>query len=301
VIEKPVIIITSLGRTGTKFFQILFRDVVSDSTALHEPDYLNFGQYQGVRRKIDRLIEQVEEAGSYNLIIKKVLGRWSLVKLSDDRFRGEVCYRRSAQRLLNQREDFIDSQNGSVYVESSSAYRGLIDVLKSVYENHRVVYIIRDGRDWVRSKMNFGKIYAKGKLRGIVSHTWPTALEIENDSYRSKWNSISRFERICWAWSRLNKYALKTVQENPNARVFRFEDIFKSENRYQHLAELVNFATDMPGVDPVPAEALDGWLDRKIHKSSGDFPAWPEWSTQQKQQFTEICGPLMEELGYAID
>jgi hypothetical protein len=94
---------------------------------------------------------------------------------------------------------------------------------------------------------------------------------------------------------------LDTVQENPTARVFRFEDIFKSENRYQHLAELVNFATDMPRVDPVPAQALAGWLDRRIHKSSGDFPAWSEWSEQHKQQFVEICGPLMEELGYELN
>jgi hypothetical protein len=112
---------------------------------------------------------------------------------------------------------------------------------------------------------------------------------------------MSRFEKICWAWVRLNEYALGTIEENPNARAFRFEDIFKSRDRYQHLATLVDFATDLPGIEPVPSQALDGWLDRKIHGSSGEFPAWPNWSAQQKEQFIQICGPLMESLDYDID
>jgi hypothetical protein len=301
MIKKPTIVLTSLGRTGTKFFAALFSDIIPYSTSLHEPDVFNFFQYEGTRQRIRQTFQQVQMVGFYTLFVRKALGRGSIIKLSDSRVRGELKDRETVRYLLKQRCRFVNSREGSIYVESNAGYYGLMDVLGEVFEHHRCAYIVRDGRDWVRSKMNWGQMYNKGKFRGVFAHTWPTALEIEKDPYRSRWNPMSRFERVCWAWSRLNEYALSTVQENPNARVFRFEDIFKSENRYQHLAELVDFTTDMPGVDPVPAEALDGWLDRKIHKSSGDFPAWPEWSTQQKQQFTEICGPLMEELGYAID
>jgi hypothetical protein len=300
-VDKPVIVITSLGRTGTKFFAALFSDTIAKATSLHEPDVFNLFQYADADERIRQTIKQIQEVGFYNLFIRKVLGSGNIIELSDARIRNQLKYEEAVRRLSKQRANFICSREVLAYIESNIGYYGLIDVLNDVCEHHRVVYIVRDGRDWARSHMNWGQLYNKSKIRAIFAHTWPTALEIESDSYRSKWNSMSRFERICWAWSRLNGYALSTVQENPNARVFRFEDIFKSENRYQHLAELVNFATDMLGVDPVPAEALDGWLDRKIHKSSGDFPAWPEWSTQQKQQFTEICGPLMEELGYAID
>lgn len=294
MINKPTIIITSLGRTGTRFFYTLFANVLSNCTALHEPDVLHIFHSR-------ELVKQVKDAGVYSLIIRKALGKPNLIRLSDSRVVGELSRSEIKQEILSQREDFIHSKRGSIYVESNAGYYALVDTLPEVFTHHRAVYIIRDGRGWVRSKMNWGEMYGKGKLRSIFAHTWPTAPEIAEDPYADQWHTMSRFERICWAWTKLNGYALDIVQDNPSARVFRFEDIFKSENRYQHLAELVNFATDMPGVDPVPAEALDGWLDRRIHKSSGDFPAWSEWSTQQKQQFIEICGPLMEELGYELN
>ncbi|MGC9400542.1 MAG: hypothetical protein ACP5HM_15595 [Anaerolineae bacterium] len=299
MIEKPTIIITSLGRTGTKFFAALFRDLIPNAISLHEPDVFNFFQYESKKERIRQTVKQIQEVGLYNLFSRRAFG--SVIELSDSRMRNDFEYEEFARQLLKLRCEFVESREGTIYVESSIGYYGLIDVLSCVYECHRVVYVVRDGRDWARSHMNWGEMYGKGKLRSIFAHTWPTAPEIAEDPYADQWSKMSRFEKICWAWVRLNRYALDTIQQNPNARVFRFEDIFESEDRYQHLAELVNFATDMPGVDPVPAEALEGWLDRRIHKSSGDFPAWPEWSTQQKQQFKEICGSLMEELGYELN
>jgi hypothetical protein len=301
MIKKPTIIITTLGRTGTKFFHELFEEIIPDTTSLHEPDYLNFGQYRGARKRIRQAIRQIQESGASNLIIRKSLGKWSLIELSDARVRRELGYAEAVQQVLNQRREFIQSQSGSVYVESSSAYYGLIDVLKDVYEQHRIVYIIRDGRDWVRSKMNWGKMYDKGRIRSIFSHTWPTALEIESDSYRAKWGTMSIFEKRCWAWVRLNEYALGTIQENPSARVFRFEDVFQSEDRYQHLEDLVQFVTTFPHAEPIATGSLEGWLDRQIHQSVARFPPWEEWSTEHKQQFRTICGPLMRKLDYEFD
>jgi len=301
MIKKPSIIITSLGRTGTKFFYTLFREIIPDGTSLHEPDVFNIVQYRETGERIRQILKQIREAGVYNMIIRKALGKWSLIKLSDARVRGELGYTEAVQQVLSQREKFVHSRSGHVYIESSAAYYGLIDVLKDVYEHHRVAYIIRDGRDWVQSWMNWGEMYSKGKIRSLVAHTWPTASEIEGDPYGAKWKAMSRFEKVCWAWARLNEYALRTIQENPNARIFRFEDIFKSENRYQHLEELVQFVTAFPDAGQIVTAPLDGWLDRQIHKSSPRFPSWEKWSAEQKQQFRAICGPLMEKLGYEFD
>jgi hypothetical protein len=275
-----------------------------DGTSLHEPDVLNISQYHGARKRLVEIVKQTRESSIYNLFFRKLLGRWSLIELSDARFRGEISSSEAARQVRLQRKRFIDSRSGSVYVESSIAYYGLIDILKEAYEYHKAVYIIRDGRDWVRSWMSWSDgagIYDKSRIRSLVAHTWPTAPDIKDNAYAARWQSMSRFGRLCWGWSRLNQYTLGTIQQNPDAKVFLFEDIFKSKNRYQNLTELVDFVTDMPGVDPVPTKGLDGWVDRKIHKSSKDFPAWPEWSVQQKQQFVEICGPLMEELGYELN
>jgi hypothetical protein len=304
MITKPTIIISSLGRTGTKFFQVLFRNLIADCTSLHEPDILNITQYQGTGQRVREVIAQIRECGAHNLIIRKALGKWSLLELSDARVRGELTYDEAVRQVLDQREAFVSSRFGSVYVESSIAYYGLIDVVKAAYEHHRVGYMIREGRDWVTSRMNFGQgggFYDKGRIKGLVAHTWPTASQIRGDPYGAKWGAMSRFEKLCWVWATFNEYAIRTVETNTSARVFRFEDVFEAKDRYEHLREMTGFLTTVPGHGSPAVGALDGWLDRKIHRSSGSFPPWPSWSKEQRRTFREICGPLMERLGYSLD
>ena len=306
MIDKPTIIITSLGRTGTKFFAKFFQEVIPTSTSIHEPDVFTIGNLDNKHEKIEHLVVQIGQAGLFNLF-RKLLGRWSLVSLSDSRLRGASA-RKIEKSFFRQRQKFINSRPGRVYIESSFGYYGLIDILSNVFEQHRVAFIIRDGRDWVRSWMSWGirigvpgAVYGKSRAKEIIGHSWPTAKELRGDEYQSKWDFMSAFEKFCWAWDRLNSYALKTMQENPNAKIFRFEDIFKSNNRYENLKKMVNFVTDMPGVGSADFRQLDGWLDYQIHKSGGKFPAWSGWTSQQKQQFTDICGSLMDELGYEIN
>lgn len=303
MIEKPTVIVTSLGRTGTKFFYTLLGEVIPASTSLHEPDLFNFNVVTNRRaaEQIRFMLRQVHEAGVNNMI-RKVFGGWCLIDLSDARMREELSYEEAVKQLLSQREEFVPNRNGSVYVEANIGYYGLIDVLEEVYAHHRVAYIVRDGREWVRSHMNWGEMYGKSKVRSLLAHTWPAAYEIKGDPYAAEWDSMSRFERLCWAWTRLNEYALEKIEENPNARVFHFECVFKSEDRYQYLQDMIRFLTaTLPGVEPIASDSLAGWLDMQIHKSRTRFPSWREWTVEQKQSFETLCGPLMEELKYPLE
>jgi hypothetical protein len=108
---------------------------------------------------------------------------------------------------------------------------------------------------------------------------------------------MSRFERLCWAWAKLNGYALATIGRNPDASLFRFEDIFESEERYQNLACLVAFASEVLDTR-LTSEGLEGWLDTRINVGPNASSAWEDWSLEHKQAFDRICGALMEKLGY---
>jgi hypothetical protein len=235
------------------------------------------------------------------MVFLKALGKWTLIKLSDSRFRGNLSDNQAKKNLHAQRSNFINRMAGSLYVEANIGFYGLLDITPQVFKNHKAIYLIRDGRDWVRSHMNWGEMYGKSKFRSLISHTWPTASAIKDDPYRNEWQTMPRFEKLCWAWAMLNKYALTATKGNSNAKIFRFEDIFISDTRYQYLAKLARFTTDMPGVQPISTEKLEGWLDRRVHESSGSFPNWFEWSAQQNQRFSKICGPLMKELGYEFN
>ncbi len=304
MIEKPTIIVTSLGRTGTLFFATLFADIINGGTSLHEPDYLNFSQYRGIREKTEQVLRQIKESGAYNLLVRKILGKWSLIEVSDDRLRGNLSRREAVAKIFDLRQKFIETRPGFSYIESTSAYYGVIDVLPNIFKHHRIVYIVRDGRDWVRSKMDWGEMYGKGRVRSLLAHTWPTSDEMDRDVHRQNdWHRMSRFERICWAWATLNHFALRAMAKNPHARLFYFEDIFKSKQGYQHLAELISFAIDLPGVqkDSIAPSYLEGWLERKIHKSEVRFPRWKDWDNKQKIIFKKRCGELMNRLGYPVD
>ncbi|PWB71729.1 MAG: hypothetical protein C3F07_13290 [Anaerolineales bacterium] len=295
MIKKDTIIVTSIGRTGTEFFAKFFADIIPDCTSLHEPDIV---QFVGVESRIRQFIQQIRQAGAWRVLFLKPFGKWSLVKLSDARFLGVMDYAHAVKKLYTQRAAFIQSMPGSVYVESNIGYYGLSDIASSVFQNQRIIYIVRDGRDWVRSSMNWGEIYGKRGLRKIFSHIWPIAKDLPDDPLAEKWDTLSRFEKLCWVWARLNEFALNALDQNPNARMFKFEEIFSGEERYQYLDGLLRFTAALPSINTMELGRTTGWLERRIHQSSAEFPGWEDWSYQQKSQFKDTCGTLMERLGY---
>jgi len=298
MIDKPSIIVTSIGRTGTKFFADLFANIIPDATSLHEPDILNFSLKKG--KGIKYLKKQLQDADLRNLILKKSLGKWSLVGISDKLFCNEINADTAARLLFKQRHNFIESRKGKYYIESNVGYYGLLDVLPKTFKNHKAVYIIRDGRDWVASNMKWGEMYGKGKLRSILAHNWPEAKDIANDEYYYNWSHLTRFEKLCWAWSRLNKYAINKINQNPNAMGIRFEDIFLAEEKYYNFKQLLEFLSEMPGKGKINYNNFDGWLNNKIHSSNGYYPDWNDWTKEQKIFFENVCGPIMKEVGYKL-
>jgi len=292
MIHKPTVIITSLGRTGTSFFAYLLSNILSDTKALHEPDTFHLD--------LHRLLGQIQESGIKNIIFRKAIGKWSMASLSHARIKGELPYQEAVEKILSQRKDYIHSKTASLYVESTLAYYGLIDVFGDVFEQHRVLFLIRDGREWVRSKMNRAEMYNRGKVRELFAHSWPTAKDFPGDPYQSEWDSLPRFEKLCWAWTKLNTYALQGVNASRHSRLVRFEDIFEHRDRYKNLREIVQFAVSFPGLE-ISHDAVDGWLERRINVSDGVFPSWDRWTEQQKARFQLICGGLMRKIGYSID
>jgi hypothetical protein len=297
MIEKPTILITSLGRTGTEFFARLFAEILPDSTSIHEPDIF---QNTGVGNKWGHYFQQVRRAGIWRMVILKALGKWTLVKLSDAKFLGHLDPRQAIDGLSAQRRSFIHHAPGSIYVEANIGYYGLLDITPQVFREHRAVYIVRDGRDWIRSHMNWGEFYGKRGVRKLISHNWPAASDLPLDPFAGKWKKLSRFEQLCWAWGRLNEYALDMLSKNPHARVFHFEKIFSGEGRYQILDELVSFTASLHSIDIKRIGSTKDRLEHRTHQSSEGFPIWEKWTKDQQSTFYEICGFLMEKLGYKI-
>jgi len=294
MIDKPSIIITSGGRTGTVFFAELFNDILDSCKVVHEPENLD------LRSPLENLWK-IKKFGIWNSVVKKMFGKWGITSISNRRMSGDLNIKMAAELLLKEREQFIQSFSEDIYVEASYHYYGLIDILPKVFKKHRVVYIVRDGKEWVRSHMDKKEFYHTKNPHTIFS-TRISPKIIGDKKYESKWALMSRFEKLCWAWVTINKYALKTITENPNAKLFYFEDIFKSEDRYDNLKALVDFVTSFPDCSKVTYESLGCKLERKVNQDiSYEFPSWKNWSPEYVKQFKMICGPLMSRLGYGSE
>jgi hypothetical protein len=299
-VNKPTIIITSLGRTGTKFFQVLMKSHLPQSCSLHEPDVFNFYQYERGKERISQVQAQLKEVGPFNLFVRKPLGLWSLMDISDGRVCGAIDFSSALKKVHHQRYNFVKKVTGSPYIESNAGYYGLLDILDRVFDQYRAVYIVRDGRDWIQSEMNWGQMYGKGKFQKLFAHTWPTAVQCGEVS-NQVWESMTRFEKLCWAWVRLNEYAINSLAGNPNIILIKFENIFSSENKYQSLEELLTFLTSFKTPLKLDINSMAGWLEKRIHGSEGRFPKWVDWTLNQRDYFHKTCGPLMERLDYHYD
>ena len=88
--------------------------------------------------------------------------------------------------------------------------------------------------------------------------------------------------------SELNKQILKD----------NLEKLFKSEDRLHHVEELMQFISshyNRQFVYQVPENLLDKPINASKRK---DFPVWDQWPDDLKKELEEICGPMMEQLGY---
>ena len=297
MINKKVGIITSLGRTGTLFFSRMLEDVVPDAAAFHQVGYFNFGQYTGWLEKFQKVGSQIDELGFENIVVKKISGKWGLIKMSKKNFLNQLDRKKAIKEIIQRRKQFIENTKGTLYLEASSEYYGIIDLFPEIFENYQVIYVVRDGRDWVRSQMNFGRGgYERSWFHQIISPSFPTASNKIGDPYLEKWHDLSTFQKLSWAWSNVNRFAINAVSHIPNAEVFRFEDLFSVENSLDNMKRMISFL--VPSNTNPRFEIIPSWLGKKVHQSAGGFPVWENWTSDQKQQFKNISGSLMNELGY---
>jgi len=303
MIKKPTIIITSGARTGTTFFYKLFREILIDGASFHEPD--RFG-IKTVPEEIENLnryqydLWKIKKFGFFNITLLKFLGKWGLLSISNNRMSNNLSIDLASKKIIKQRKKFIESFKEKIYVESSYNYYGLIDVLPNAFENHKLLYIVRDGRDWVRSHINVGMFYNKNDFNTIFNKRI-TPHMLKDEEYIDKWEKMDQFEKLCWSWMRINEYAINTIKKNPYAKMFSFEKLFLGKDKYKNLNEMLDFCSSLKNYD-ANLDKLNGILEKKAYKNpSNKFPHWKKWPESYKKKFNDICEPLMTELAYGTE
>lgn len=291
-IARDVILVTSGGRTGTSFLGERLGDVIEDCWSVHEPDV-----WRGARDSASW--RAVRWFGPYHVLVGKLLRRTGMRCLVERRLAGDWSDDRVVEAMIRQRKRFYESRSASLVVESNWQWYGLLSLLPRVFDSYRVLAIVRDPRSWVRSWMNFGghhdetdQVTALGLPR--VS---PALL---GEDPEDGWKRMDVFQRLCWDWRHVTGRLLEGADADFRVRLIRFEDLFLGSERRRHFDEALDFVTNF-GARRYPVAVPPGFLDRKVNESRPRrVGPWRRWSKDRRRYLADMCGELMERLGYSL-
>ncbi|HMB01014.1 MAG TPA: sulfotransferase [Spirochaetota bacterium] len=249
---KSVFVI-STGRTGTKFLARFF-NCFNKVYAVHEPrpDFL------------------------------KTAVKTAVNPVAPDKLAAHISYFRSA--LLRD----VRRRQKNIYLECNNRLFSLIPSIRKIFPHSKIIHIIRDGRDYVRSGMARKWYTAADRDPRLKAACFP------DDPYCRLWDTMSKFEKICWRWQKKDSFIYNSLRDISDAILVKFEDIFTKP--YTGLYRICRFI----GLEENKIKVIiDRETGRKAHATSNNpFPAWQYWDEKYRKQFDTICAQHMRLYGY---
>jgi hypothetical protein len=243
--------VISTGRTGTKFLAKHLNEI-EGVLALHEP-------------KPDFLL------------------------LANKFIRNEVTISEAKNAIDSNRRYIlrnICSGEYKRYVESNNRLYSLIPIINILFNNPKIVHVIRDGRDVVTSGMNRFWYKEKDPFERMEPG-W-----FNNNNYIKLWPKMSRFQKICWYWQKKDSIIQELCKQSNNVITVKFEDIFKTKNHAGYYKILDFF-------DLRKSKISKPEFKNKVNINyKYSFPEWKNWDKKLISSFNKICGKHMRSLGY---
>ncbi len=287
-IETPTVLVVSGGRTGTKFFGDRLARMLPECHSVHEPDVIAGFEYP--------IGERLRTFGLYHMVIGRLLGRTGIRNLSLQYLSGRLDHGAAVQAIVRHRARYYASLGKPVVLEAYTGWFGLLPVLPDAFARVKVVVVYRDPRDWVRSIMNWGTFYGPRDWVGRLGLGRLLPGTIGDREAAARWPRMSRFERVCWAWTAINRTLREGAARLPSSLCCRYEALFLEQDR-ELQQRLLEYVSDF-GDRRFPYHYEPGEFRQRVHGSSGGFPPWQQWSPQQAALLQRHCGELMELLGY---
>jgi hypothetical protein len=244
---KKFVFIVSSGRTGTKAIAQHLSSCYPNVFAVHEPR-----------------------------------PSWRLRMGTTRALGGRATREELIEMLVRLRRGLVGRVERGVYVESNPYLSGFIEVLGEVFEDARVVHVVRDARTYVRSGVNFGAFRGMKKLAAEFWPNWfPKA---------ANWQQMDSIERLAWFWSLVNSH-LNRGEGIYGERYLRikYEELF---------SDGLERLTDWMGLERSSALREEAAKERVNASTVDALPAWEKWSAQDQQKVMRHCEPLMRVCGY---
>ena len=192
-----------------------------------------------------------------------------------------------------------------IYGDKNPNYLYFIQEMSEIWDC-KFLFLTRDGRDVVRSSMNFHAVRGPGYARyeddeeSFLTQPedafWDFARlrPRKTTSEYKNWRKMERFEKFAWLWAEFNRILLDKAKSLDEHR-YRIVDInFKPED----VESIFDFL-DLKGFD---LEKVSRILNSKINttdlETTKQFPHWREWDRDLLAKFDKYAGNMMKKLGY---
>lgn len=288
--SKKRIFISSTGRTATQFFAKYLNKMLENSVSLHEPGTPWVS-------KPKQLLSQFRDFGIYHLTFGQNNNAYSMYKLSRDYVAKDISKENACSNILKINGKVDKLYDAELVVYSSGHVYGLLGLLDDVYDDSRFVFIVRDPREWIGSALNKVEYSLYGPIEILFRKLSLQPSCFKDDSYISSWKKLSKFEKYCWFYNKLNEIALNDMQGKENFKVFKYEDIFLTEHKVKNFKSLLDFATDFKS-GSVKCNFLPELIDKKIDSKQSRSSSWENWTDEQVEIMNKHCGKIMKQFGY---
>jgi hypothetical protein len=213
--------------------------------------------------------------------------------------------------IKNAKEQQIKTENekGLIFGDKNPNYLPFIPYMEKLWQP-KYVFVVRDGRDVVRSLMDWNKV-CKGNIYGMKEDDessninspeqdwWDYSRLRPNpgDAYFKGWRGLTRFEKCCWYWNEFNAQSLKYCLSIDNNR-WRIINLNKvSSGDFEKLFEFLR-------LNGFNSKEINTMLSSRINTSKdrgkviSEFPSWTSWSDKQMEIFHKHTKQLMRIFGY---
>ena len=292
-IPKIVAIIVSAGRTGTMFFGETLSQVIDGAYSVHEPD-----SFSGT---VPEITAKIRTFGFHHMVLGRMFGRTGIRNLSQRYLAKRLSLETLVAAVSAPRRGFYLSVPSDYVIESYYQWFGILEAVPLTFETYKVVGVVRDPREWVRSMMNYKRHYG--------SRDWLSRLGIRrldpkmvgDATHAERWPRMSPFEKNCWEWNATYAAITSFVAGDDHSRTYRFEDLFHSPERLSTCRDLLDFMTRFPSREfPYHLDAAMFSQPRNVSDKAA-FPDWRQWSPERAHQLDAICGSLMRDYGYGSE
>lgn len=191
---------------------------------------------------------------------------------------GETSAEELAQILRDTRHPTVD---GKVYGEVNLQHTLLFPILRDVFPQAQYIWLIRDGRDSVASMYYRGWYDEVYPRQGIMWRRARLHGDRTGDFSSAEWESLTRFEKCCWCWSKYNRL----IEEQLSG----LDETMQTKVRLDRLTSSIPRLQAFLGLSQQGKVVVE-----QLNTARQPVSYWTRWTKAQRASFERFCGQEMD-------